>query len=202
MKKYNVCVTEISYGSVNVEAKNKQDAKDKALEAVHNGMAIFGGDCNVEIGTVDISKMKTDDVLVLIKMENNMKPTENKKVAVGYCRVSTDDQAENGLSLDVQEENCRKTAKNDGYIEIIIIRDEGKSGTLISKRKGIQEVIDLAKKREISIMYVAHSDRFARNVSEHIFLRHILRSNGVKLKYLNGQSSGSNRLLYQQSLYS
>ena len=59
MKKYNVCVTEISHGSVNVEAKNKQDAKDKALEAVHNGMAIFGGDCDIEIESVEEELLNT-----------------------------------------------------------------------------------------------------------------------------------------------
>lgn len=87
------------------------------------------------------------------------------------------------------QELCRNAAKTDGYKDIILIQDPGKSGTSLQKRKGIQEIIDLAKRREISIMYVAHSDRMARNVVEHAFFRNILRSNGVELKYLNGQSS-------------
>lgn len=120
----------------------------------------------------------------------NSKILENAKVAVGYCRVSTDEQADNGLSLDYQEEQCRNAAQRDGYTEILIIRDEGKSGKNLS-RKGIQEVIDLAKKKEISIIYVTNSDRLARNMFSHGFLRHTFRSNNVELKYLNGQSSGN-----------
>jgi len=117
-----------------------------------------------------------------------IKLLENKHVAVGYNRVSSDEQVQ-GISLDYQEEQCRNAAKQDGYTEILIIKDEGKTGKNL-KRKGIQEVMDLAKKREISIVYVTNSDRLARNIGCHTFIRHALTSNGVELKYLNGQSSG------------
>ncbi len=114
---------------------------------------------------------------------------KNKNTALGYNRVSTDDQADNGISLDYQEQQCRTAAIRDGYTDIKIIKDEGKSGKNLN-RKGIQEVIELAKNREISIIYVTHSDRLARNIVDHSFLRHTFLSNGVQLKYLNGQSSG------------
>jgi len=117
-----------------------------------------------------------------------IKSQKNKHVAVGYLRVSSDDQIQ-GISLDYQEEQCRAAAKQDGYAEVLIIKDEGKTGKNL-KRKGIQEVIELAKKREISIVYVTNSDRLARNIGCHTFLRHTFSSNGVELKYLNGQSSG------------
>lgn len=103
--------------------------------------------------------------------------------------MSTDDQADNGISLDYQEEQCRKAAENDGYTEILIVKDEGKTGKNL-KRRGIQEVIELAKEKEISIVYVTNSDRLARNIGCHTFLRHEFSSNNVELKYLNGQSSG------------
>ena len=115
------------------------------------------------------------------------KNTKNGDLTVGYCRVSTDDQADNGLSLDYQEQQCIDAAHRDKK-RIYIIRDEGKSGTNL-QRKGIQEVIDLAKKREICTVYVTHSDRLARNIVDHAFLRNALKLNGVELKYLNGQSS-------------
>ncbi len=119
---------------------------------------------------------------------NTVKTQKNLQVAVGYCRVSTDDQADNGISLDYQEEQCRNTARSDGYTEIIIIRDEGKSGKNL-KRKGIQEVMKLAENKEISIVYVTNSDRLARNIKDHQDLRSLFRSNNVDLKYLNGQAS-------------
>lgn len=114
----------------------------------------------------------------------------NKKVAVGYCRVSTDEQADNGLSLDYQEAQCTKAAQSDGYTEIIIKRDEGKSGTSIHKRPGMREIITLAENMEISAVYVTHSDRLARNVTDHAVIRSLFREKNIALKYLNGQSSG------------
>ena len=118
------------------------------------------------------------------------KTSKNANVAVGYCRVSTDDQADNGLSLDYQEAQCKKAALNDGYKDVLIIRDEGRSGTSIDKRPGMREVMRLAENKEISAIYVTHSDRMARNVVDHSVIRSIFRTNGVKLNYLNGQSSG------------
>jgi site-specific DNA recombinase len=117
------------------------------------------------------------------------KLSKNKNVAVGYCRVSSDEQADKGISLDYQDEQCRSAAEHDGYTEVLIIKDEGKTGKNL-KRKGIQEVMDLAKKKEIAIVYVTNADRLARNIGCHTFIRHALSSNGVELRYLNGQSSG------------
>ncbi len=117
------------------------------------------------------------------------KTTKNKNVAVGYCRVSTDDQAENGLSLDYQEDQCRKAALKDRYKQIIIIRDEGKTGTSIIKRPGIRKVIQLCQEKEISAIYFTHSDRMDRNAADHAFLRDVFRKNNIALTYLNGQSS-------------
>jgi len=115
---------------------------------------------------------------------------KKEKNAVGYCRVSTDDQADNGLSLDYQEKQCKKSAKEDGYDKVTIIKDEGKSGTSITKRPGMREIIQMAESNEISAVYVTHSDRLARSVVDHSLIRNIFRKNGVALKYLNGQSSG------------
>lgn len=115
---------------------------------------------------------------------------KKEKIAVGYCRVSTDDQADNGLSLDYQEKQCKKSAKEDGYEKVTIIRDEGKSGTSITKRPGMREIIQMTENSEISAVYVTHSDRLARSVVDHSLIRNIFRKNGVTLKYLNGQSSG------------
>ena len=119
----------------------------------------------------------------------NRKTTKNKDIAIGYCRVSTDDQAEGGLSLDIQEKNCRVAAKKDGYDEIIIKRDEGKTGTKLLKRPAMRELLKLAEDKEIAVVYMPHSDRMARNVTEHALIRDVFRKNGVRLVYLNGQSS-------------
>jgi site-specific DNA recombinase len=120
-----------------------------------------------------------------------VKRVENKNIAIGYCRVSTDDQADSGISLDYQEEQCRNTANKDGFSRIKILRDEGKSGTSIDKRPGMIKLLEMAREKEFSALYVTHSDRLARNVVEHVVIRDTLKRNDIKLHYLNGQSSGS-----------
>jgi len=52
--------------------------------------------------------------------------------ALVYCRVSTEEQAEKGYSLDTQEKLCRSFAENNGYGVLSVFRDEGKSGTTLS----------------------------------------------------------------------
>jgi site-specific DNA recombinase len=117
--------------------------------------------------------------------------TQNKHVAIGYLRVSTDDQADNGISLDYQEKACREAAKRDGYIDVEIIKDEGKTGTNLN-RAGIQKVIQMAKDREIDAVYITNSDRLSRNVINHGILKQTFQKNNVTIKYLNGQSSEDN----------
>ena len=51
--------------------------------------------------------------------------------AIGYVRVSTHGQAEDGVSLDAQEAKVRAWADLNGA-EVVIFRDEGISG----KRSG------------------------------------------------------------------
>ena len=48
----------------------------------------------------------------------------------GYCRVSTETQAEKGFGLEVQEQGIKKYAHEHGLELELIFRDEGISGNL------------------------------------------------------------------------
>jgi site-specific DNA recombinase len=116
----------------------------------------------------------------------------NKELlAVAYVRVSTDDQANNGLSLEVQEEQCVNKIKEDGFTLYKIIRDEGKSGKNLSGRPGMREIVELVTAEKINAVYMLSSDRFARNVGDHIYLRDLLRKHNVELRFLNQQMDNS-----------
>ena len=97
--------------------------------------------------------------------------------------MSTDEQANNGLSIDVQELVCTKAMTDDGYEILKVIKDEGISGGSL-KRKGIQEVISLVEQGKIHAVYAIHSDRIARNVLDHLHLRDLLRKKDVLLKFV------------------
>ena len=108
----------------------------------------------------------------------------NKKLAIGYCRVSTEEQANHGLSLDVQEENCRMAINNDGYELLKIIRDEGRSGGNLN-RPGIKELIHLVVNKKIDAVYTISGDRMNRNTIEYLQLRQLMRENNIELRYIH-----------------
>ena len=114
----------------------------------------------------------------------SVSPKLGKKVAVVYCRVSTEEQASKGLSVETQESVCTKEAERDGY-SVLVIRDEGRSGGSIKGRPGMRRIIELALKKEINAVYMVNSDRLARNTLDHLTIRDLLRKNDVVLKYLN-----------------
>ena len=106
-------------------------------------------------------------------------------LAVVYVRVSTDDQADKGLSLEVQEEQCVNKIKADGLTLYKVIRDEGKSGKNLSGRPGMQEIMGLTTAEKINAVYMVSSDRLARNTADHICLRDLFRKHNVQMKFLN-----------------
>jgi site-specific DNA recombinase len=108
---------------------------------------------------------------------------ENEKVAVIYCRVSTDKQAKQGLSMEEQARLCKEKAREEGYSVLEVIKDDGKSaGTL--KRAGMQRLMKLSVEKKINAVFTVHSDRIARNADNHLSLRTLFRDNHVKLFFV------------------
>lgn len=92
-----------------------------------------------------------------------------KKKAVGYIRVSTQEQASEGVSLENQEAKIRAYAELKDLELVEIIRDEGKSGKDI-KREGVQKLISLSKRKEIDAVVVYKLDRLSRKTRDLLFL--------------------------------
>lgn len=86
--------------------------------------------------------------------------------AVGYIRVSTDEQASAGYGLDAQERAIRAFAESQGYELIEIVQDAGISGaTRPEERPGFGRIIQLAEQKAFSILLVWKFDRLARNLA-------------------------------------
>jgi len=85
--------------------------------------------------------------------------------AVGYVRVSTDEQAKSGLGLEAQ------IAKIKAYAELFdielteIIMDEGISGKTL-ERDGLKRAIKMLKEKKAEGMVIAKLDRLTRNVAD------------------------------------
>jgi DNA invertase Pin-like site-specific DNA recombinase len=90
-------------------------------------------------------------------------PTDERPVAIGYVRVSTDQQAEHGNGLDIQRDALHVAADSLGYHLAVIYTDEGISGKEgIEGRRGLADALaDLHAGRATIIPKL---DRLARDM--------------------------------------
>jgi site-specific DNA recombinase len=87
--------------------------------------------------------------------------------AVGYTRVSTKDQADEGISLDAQAERIRHYCQAKG-LELLHIYSDQKSGRVALNRPGFQEMLeDLREKRAEAVVFFK-LDRMFRSMKDGI----------------------------------
>jgi site-specific DNA recombinase len=82
--------------------------------------------------------------------------------AIGYIRVSTDEQAKEGVSLENQEEKIRDYCKLKDFEILEIIQDAGISAKNL-KRPGAQKVLEMARNKMIDAVIVYKLDRMFRS---------------------------------------
>lgn len=84
---------------------------------------------------------------------------------VGYLRVSTDQQAQDGGGLEVQKAAIRKWARTNGHRIVAITSDEGISGAKeLVDRPGLGEALALVRARKADGIVVYRLDRLARDL--------------------------------------
>ena len=66
---------------------------------------------------------------------------------MGYVRVSSDEQAVHGVSLDAQEDKVSAYCKAKDWDLIEVVRDEGISAKNL-KRPGLQSILERVPKNE------------------------------------------------------
>ncbi len=100
---------------------------------------------------------------------------------IGYCRVSTEEQAISGVSLDVQEEKIRAYCKVKDWDLKEIIRDEGISAKNL-KRPGLQSILSrlsIRKLKEFDGIIVHKLDRLTRSVKDLGILNELFEKNKI-----------------------
>lgn len=107
--------------------------------------------------------------------------TNNKVVGIGYVRVSTKKQADEGVSLDIQKRDVTKKLNELGCIEVLLFEDYGKSGKSIKGRDGFQEALEKATKLKAKYFCTYDTSRFARNTEEAIQTVKYLRDSNIEL---------------------
>lgn len=90
--------------------------------------------------------------------------------AIIYCRVSTQEQADEGVSLDAQEAKARAWAELNGYEVSAIHVDAGLSGRRADNRPALQEALTELSDGDALVCYslsrLARSTRDAIAISE------------------------------------
>src|SRR5690349_820588 len=98
-------------------------------------------------------------------MARTSKPATESTKAVGYIRVSTDKQAEHGVSLEAQQ--AKLTAYAQLYdVELVeVIVDAGVSAKTLD-RPGLQRALGMLRKGQANALLVAKLDRLTRSVKD------------------------------------
>ena len=103
--------------------------------------------------------------------------------AIGYVRVSTEKQVEEGVSLDAQINKIKAWASLNDYELIHIYKDEGISGSSLNKRDGMTEALDKIKK---GMAFVCYSlSRISRDTVDTIKISRIIEKKGADLVSLS-----------------
>ena len=87
------------------------------------------------------------------------------KKAIGYVRVSTDQQAAEGVSLDAQRDKVRAYCGLYGFDLVRIEADEGASASTLN-RNGLQRALDSLNAGEADALVVVKLDRLTRSVRD------------------------------------
>ncbi len=104
---------------------------------------------------------------------------------VGYVRVSTDEQAINGVSLDAQEARIRAYCQAKELRLVAVVRDEGASGKNL-RRDGMRDLITVCGQGTIDAVVVVKLDRLSRRTRDLLYLvEDIFERNDVSLHSLN-----------------
>ncbi|MFH0822205.1 MAG: recombinase family protein [Pseudomonadota bacterium] len=88
------------------------------------------------------------------------------KMTIGYVRVSTTQQADEGYGLEAQRRKINAYCELHDLVLTEIVEDAGLSGKSIKGRPGIQRILSLVKVGKVDNVIVAKLDRLARNVKE------------------------------------
>ena len=90
--------------------------------------------------------------------------------AIGYVRVSTEEQGRSGLGLESQRRAIRQAAKERGWKLVAICEDPGVSGKAMKGRKGLSEALTAVESEKAGVLLVAKLDRLSRSLLDFAML--------------------------------
>lgn len=124
---------------------------------------------------------KTENRLLRARFGHLYDPDRrNTSRAAVYLRVSTAEQAREGISLAFQEQHIREFLARQGWTIVTVIRDDGYSGRF-KDRPGIRRLRRLIRERAVDVVIVYRLDRFSRDLYTLLGFVHEMDSHSVVL---------------------
>ncbi len=108
---------------------------------------------------------------------------EKTKAAL-YIRVSTEEQAEKGASIEAQREFLQDWAEKEGFEIYDIYIDDGYSGKNLN-RPALQRLIKDAKAGKFQVVLCYHNDRLSRDTRDALTVTQELLKYGVRFRFSN-----------------
>lgn len=106
----------------------------------------------------------------------------NKKLCVGYCRVSTKKQEKTGLSLEAQEDYIREWGTTNDYDPVKIFRVQESGGD--SERHHLVKTFRYCLKNGIKDILITDNDRWTRNRKVDIEMIDFLKKNNLVVHFI------------------
>lgn len=119
-------------------------------------------------------------------------------LTVAYCRVSTEEQAEEGFSIEGQASRLRSYGELRELGPVTVIEDPGRSGKDL-QRPGLQQVLAMVDAGHVSHILVWRLDRLSRNLGDLILLAESFGQADVALHSFSENldlSSATGRMFY------
>ncbi|MGV1103280.1 recombinase family protein [Clostridium perfringens] len=116
------------------------------------------------------------------KLVNDIKIEKRRKLIAIYCRVSTEEQSENGYSIDEQERLLEEWCKKMGYVIYKCYSDRGISGKNIKDRPALKELLSDAKAGKFDMVISWKINRVSRKLEDVLKIVNILEKNNITFK--------------------
>ncbi|MDM0740102.1 recombinase family protein [Clostridium perfringens] len=116
------------------------------------------------------------------KLVNDTKIEKRRKIIAIYCRVSTDEQAEFGYSIDEQKRLLEEWCKANDYIIYKCYSDRGISGKNIKDRPALKELLSDAKAGKFDMVISWKINRVSRKLEDVLKIVNILEKNNITFK--------------------
>ncbi|XZJ60350.1 recombinase family protein [Clostridium perfringens] len=116
------------------------------------------------------------------KLVNDIKIEKRRKIIAIYCRVSTDEQAEFGYSIDEQKRLLEEWCKANDYIIYKCYSDRGISGKNIKDRPALKELLSDAKEGKFDMVISWKINRVSRKLEDVLKIVNILEKNNITFK--------------------